>query len=258
MNEAPTVNDQADAKDSEFDSSQYHSRIVDSSDKIVTEALKLRYDVFHNEMSEGAENPLGLDHDPFDRVCKHIIIEDKFNNVVGTYRVQTGINAQEHLGYYSANEFHMDPFEPIRSKLVELGRACVHKDHRNGSILRKLWKSIASFALENDAWYLIGCSSIHGTDHNEGAAHFRELRKSHLVEMRFRTLPLESGACRLETNLDKPSKKIPSLFAAYLAVGAKTCGPPFIDESFGTTDFLMFFDLKNAPDRVKSKFFGMK
>lgn len=236
----------------------YTTRIATTPDEI-RRALELRYDVFVREMGEGMVHPLRVDCDPFDLVCKHLLVEYKDGTIIGTYRMQTGINAREHLGYYSAGEFEMEPFEPIRSKIVELGRACVHEEHRSKIVLSKLWTGIANFARENNASYLIGCSSIHSTDHTKGAALFQQLRKTHLVDAPFRTLPVASGACPVDEVFEyPPPDKLPRLFAAYMAIGVKICGPPFIDRSFGTTDFLTFFDFEHARDDVKRKYLGMK
>jgi hypothetical protein len=66
--------------------------------------------------------------------------------LVGTYRMQTGFRAKGNLGYYSAQLFDMKPFERIRGKILELGRACVHEEYRNTTALFLLWKGIASYA----------------------------------------------------------------------------------------------------------------
>jgi len=51
-----------------------------------------------------------------------------------------------------------------------------------------------------------------------------------------------------------PSDKIPKLLRAYLAVGAKICGPPAIDRQFKTIDFLTLLDLEVLHPRVYARF----
>jgi putative hemolysin len=48
----------------------------------------------------------------------------------------------------------------------------------------------------------------------------------------------------------------PKLLRAYLAIGAKICGPPAIDREFGTIDFLTLLDLQAVPMMVRAHFFG--
>jgi len=112
-------------------------------------AQALRFNVFNLELNEGlAESyTTGLDVDAFDAVCDHLLVEHVATGcIVGTYRLQTGAMAAANLGYYSAQEFDLSPFEPLRSEVVELGRACVDRLHRNLSVLGLLWKGIAQYA----------------------------------------------------------------------------------------------------------------
>jgi len=44
------------------------------------------------------------------------------------------------------------------------------------------------------------------------------------------------------------------LLRAYLAIGAKICGPPAIDREFGTIDFLTLLDLNSLPAIVRPHF----
>src|SRR5208282_951059 len=106
-------------------------------------AQALRFEVFNLELNEGLEQSYvsGLDEDPFDAVCDHLIVEHlPSEQIVGTYRLQTGANAGKKLGYYCAQEFEFEVFEPLRAEIIELGRACVHRQHRNLVVLGMLWK----------------------------------------------------------------------------------------------------------------------
>jgi putative hemolysin len=53
---------------------------------------------------------------------------------------------------------------------------------------------------------------------------------------------------------ESASDKIPRLLRAYLAVGAKICGPPAIDREFKTIDFLTILDLETLHPRVHARF----
>ncbi|HXJ58251.1 MAG TPA: GNAT family N-acetyltransferase [Verrucomicrobiae bacterium] len=138
----------------------------------------MRFAVFNLELNEGLAESLttGLDADPFDAVCDHLLVEHvPTGEIVGTYRLQTGLTAAENLGYYSEQEFDFHPFEPIRAQLIELGRACVHQQHRNLVVLGLLWKGIADYARGRGRRYLCGCSSITTQDPAVGASAYADL-----------------------------------------------------------------------------------
>lgn len=229
----------------------YRSRFATSLEEISL-AQALRFQVFNLELKEGLDSSFEtkLDSDPFDEVCDHLLVEEVHSQtIVGTYRMQTSENAACHLGLYSAREFDLEPFEKIRSQVIELGRACVHKDHRNLAVLSMLWGGIYRYALSKSGRYLIGCSSLTSQDPKEGATMFQDLKLKHLSEVDFRTSPLPPFICSLDQVFERPFKT-PKLLAAYLAIGAKICGPPAIDREFGTIDFLTFFDIKTLPENT--------
>lgn len=218
-----------------------------ASDSVdVQGAQALRFEVFNLELDEGLTESYdtGLDVDPFDAVCDHLVVHDLANGrVVGTYRLQTGLRARDALGYYSAQEFDFSPFEVMRSQTIELGRACIHANHRNFAVLNLLWKGIASYAQQHGARYLLGCSSLTSQDEAVGAAAYTRLGQ-HLAPPGWRTRPLPAFECRLDVkSLQVPH--IPRLLSAYLALGASICGPPAIDREFRTIDFLTWLDLES-------------
>ena len=237
---------------------QYAFRLARSHAEIEA-AQALRFQVFNVELNEGlAESyATGRDADPFDAVCDHLLVEHvPTGEIVGTYRLQTGVNAGRNLGYYSAQEFEFAPFEPLRDQIIELGRACVHSKHRNLVVLGLLWKGIADYAVERGASYLLGCSSITSQDPAVGASAYTELcRRGHLADLPWRTSPTARFECSLE-QLAAEEVKIPKLLRAYLGLGAKICGAPALDREFQTIDFLTLLDLNALPPAAKERFLG--
>ena len=113
------------------------------TEKDRTAAFRLRFLVFNLELNEGLESAFedGYDVDRYDAVCDHLIVEHRETGaVVGTYRLQMGDVAKKNFGYYGEQEFDFTPFEAMRSQIVELGRACIHRDHRSTEVLNLLWK----------------------------------------------------------------------------------------------------------------------
>ena len=233
----------------------YTARLADTRAEI-EKAQRLRFEVFNLEMKEGLPDSYrtGLDQDIFDGVCDHLVVEETATGaIVGTYRLQTGTTAAARHGYYSEQEFDFRPYESARAEIIELGRACVHMDHRNFTVLSLLWKGIASYTRERSGRYLIGCSSLTSQDPKEGASMYRQLAKNYLAEPAWRTTPQPAYLCPLEASAD-PAPRIPKLLAAYLSIGARICGPPAIDREFKTIDFLTVMDLQGLPPHVVQRY----
>lgn len=219
-------------------------------------AFRLRFLVFNLEMQEGLESAYvnGYDMDRYDEVCDHLIVEEKATGeIVGTYRIQMGDVAGRYFGYYSEQEFDFTPFEPMREQIVELGRACIHRDHRSTEVLHLLWRGIARYALANGGRYMMGCCSLTSQDPDEGHAVYRMLA-SYMVEPHLQTIPTEEYRMLESTNLAPGNVVIPRLLRGYLAIGAKVCGVPAIDREFKTIDFLTLLDLQTLHPRVAKRF----
>lgn len=235
---------------------QYSVRLA-RHDHEIHAVQALRFQVFNLELNEGLAQSYttGRDADAFDNVCDHLLVEHlPSQQIVGTYRLQTGPNAARNLGYYSAQEFEFDVYESARNEIVELGRACVHRQHRNLVVLGLLWKGIADYATSRGARYLLGCSSITSQEAAVGASAYTELcRRKHLAEMCWQTKPTARFACPLDRMADEPAS-IPKLLRAYLTIGAKICGPPALDREFKTIDFLTLVDLKQLTPSARERF----
>ena len=236
-------------------------------------ACRLRFKVFNIELGEGLESSYqtGLDSDEFDLFCEHLLVEDKVGRqIVGTYRMQSGLSAARNLGYYSEQEFKLTPYEPLRAGILELGRASIDREHRTPEVLTLLWRGIAQYATDMGLRYLIGCSSLNSKDPAEGWQMYRQLEQ-YRVSPEFETMPTESYACPSEqegpdtqqTALKESQPvrthtysavKIPKLLKTYLAIGARIAAPPAWDREFGTIDFLTLLDLKTISAGARHRF----
>lgn len=227
-----------------------------STEDDVRRAQVLRFEVFNLELNEGLQGSFetGLDADKFDAVCDHLLVRHlPSGQVVGTYRLQTGVNAAAYHGYYCEQEFEFSHFERARGEIVELGRACVQREHRNLVVLGLLWKGIADYARSHNGRYLLGCSSLTSQDPAVGASAFSEMYRKHLAPVEWRTRPRPEYDCSLEQLTPEPPK-LPKLLRAYLGIGAKICGPPALDRGFKTIDFLTLLDLQSLHPVVRQKF----
>ncbi len=231
----------------------YQVRLA-QTDADVRAAQRLRFRVFNLELNEGLvqSHLTGLDKDPFDAICSHMLVElRETGEVVGTYRMQSGSTASQGFGYYSAQEFDLSPFEPVRHEVLELGRACVALEHRNQTVLALLWRGIVMHARQHGLRYLLGCSSLSSQDEAGALVTFQGLRARYLAPERWCTLPVPE--CRCERAPAEPLA-VPRLMVAYLTAGARICGEPAIDRDFGTIDFLTLLDLETVSDRFRRKY----
>src|SRR5580692_9516 len=218
-------------------------------------AYRLRFLVFNLEMNEGLESAYvdGYDKDHFDDVCDHLIVEKRSTGaIVGTYRMQMGEVAGQYFGYYSEQEFCFAPYEEMRSQIVELGRACIHREYRSSDVLHLLWRGIARYALMNGARYMIGCCSLTSQDAEMGHAVYASLRGC-MVEPRLLTVATEAFALPA-AEVTAGAAEAPKLLRAYLTIGAKICSEPAIDREFKTIDFLTLLDLQTLHPRIAKRF----
>jgi putative hemolysin len=232
----------------------YHLRLA-LSERDRVAAFRLRFLVFNVELNEGlrAAYATGQDRDEYDEFCDHLIVEHSVTGqMIGTYRLQIAATASANAGFYSEREFDFSPYKRLGNSVIELGRACVHRDHRSSDVLYLLWRGIAQYALHHGGRFLIGCSSLTSQDPAQGAAVYGAMR-DHLVEPQLRTTPRPAFEMPL-VSPENASDKVPKLLRAYLAVGAKICGPPAIDREFKTIDFLTLLDLEALHPRVCARF----
>jgi putative hemolysin len=222
----------------------------------VRAAQQLRYQIFNQELGHGlpSADELELDVDSFDAVCDHLVVEhEPSGSIIGTYRMQPGPRARSQLGFYCATEFDLQPLVGLLEQSVELGRACVHQGHRNWGVLSLLWKGIARYAMQHQARYLFGCSSISSQSAAVGASVYAGLYRKHLVAAELRTKPQLGYECPLD-QLCEELPDIPKLLRSYLSMGAKICGPPAIDHEFKTIDFLTLMDLESLAPAARERF----
>lgn len=223
------------------------------SERCVDQALRLRYSIFNEELGEGlmSSQGSGLDRDEFDDQMDHLILIEKSSaSVIGTYRLQPVRRAMKELGTYSAREYQIAPLEPIFDQLLETGRACIARQHRNYFTIMHLWKGIGAYMEVHRLRYLFGCCSLTSLDPDDGWRAMKTLRGRnafHADMMIEPTPPFSCGDPFRENDPEiKTGYKIPKLFSAYLTMGAKVISYPAVDREFGTVDFLVMLDSKDV------------
>jgi len=145
---------------------------------------------------------------------------------------------------------------------VEIGRACVAPEHRNGRVIRLLWRGLARYLKWNGQRYLFGCCSMSGLDADVARTTWNSLsakgalHEAVFVRPRATTRALHDDGRTLEIGVADTVDALPPLFQAYLSLGARVCGPPAFDHEFGTTDYLVLLDTEAMEPAAYASFFG--
>lgn len=226
--------------------------------------LKLRFEVFHKEY-KNKKRTVGVDIDKLDYDCDHLVIADKRDGrVIGTYRMNSSIFTDT---FYSASEFHVERLLEMEGNKLELGRACIDKDFRNGAVIALLWRGIAEYIQRTNTKVLFGCGSIKTMEPLEIGLITRYLEEQNQLTYEYEVSPTKKYKIKqlpaimeyIENNpyvyhKDEIASMIPTLFSAYMRAGAKICGEPALDRDFKCIDFLTVLKMDNLNPLFKSKY----
>ena len=231
------------------------------------QAFTLRFQVFQIE-SIGVTATSGLDRDRFDLRADHlIIIDEKMDRVIATCRLNCSLFTAD---FYSEQEFECRSLIETPGTKLEVGRVCVHREFRKGTIIIMLWRAIADYMIKTNAKNLFGCGSVMTEDADEAYILYRYLieegkvRPQHGVfptaQYRFEELErrLKTGDRTPLTHLERTFAKslLPSLCRSYFEIGCYVPGPPAIDHDFKCIDFLTILESDQLNPKVRRKMFG--
>jgi putative hemolysin len=224
----------------------------------VRAAQRLRYEVFAGELGALLDTPRpGLDTDAFDAYCDHLLVRtEETGQVVGTYRLLPPERAEVAGRRYAEHEFDLGALGPIRSDLVEVGRSCVHPDHRDGAVIGLIWAGIARYMVDRGHEWLAGCCSVPLADGGALAAGtWDRVRERHLAPPEYRVRPLlpwtpPAAAPAARTPL-------PALLRGYLRLGAWVCGAPAHDPDFNVADLYVLLPMRRVDARYLRHFLSL-
>ena len=227
---------------------------ITSDPREIRQALELRYRVFAEDMGadvQGAD--MGIDKDRFDDICMHLIVKDNETDTVVAYsRILTNDLAARAGGFYSSTEFDLSKVLKPGKTYMEIGRTCVDPDFRTGAAIGYLWGFLAEYMEVNRIDYLMGCCSIPVSGGFEQVnAIMDHLREKHMTPENLRAVP-QIPVPATPTELDGKAL-VPSLLKAYLRIGVKICGEPYLDADFGVADAMILLRREDMNYRFLSR-----
>lgn len=245
-----------------FENNKYIVKTVENS-KEFKEVLLLRHKVFYEEiLSKKRRNR--IDIDAFDFVCDHLVVFDKaMRTIIGTYRLNSSLNTRR---FYSATEFSIRNITSLEGNKLEIGRACILREHRNNFVVAMLWKGLSEYIKQTDTKLVFGCSSIKTTNIHEIARIYKYLwlkygAAGHLLVYPKGKYRIRDFQMYVNTVFDDSTqsssnfeKQLPPLLRFYLKAGAVICGEPVIDKHFRCTDFFTLLDMNKLNKRIEQKF----
>lgn len=217
----------------------------------VDAAQALRYRVFYDEMAARPSPETAArrrDFDKFDDICDHLLVihRDAVKpgslGVVGTYRLLRRSRADQHDGFYSADEYDISRLEAYPGEILELGRSCVDEQFRSRPTMQVLWRAIATYVDQHDIKLMFGCASMPGTNPADLALPLSYLYHYHLAPpaLRARAIPERFIDMRIlsQDEIDQRSaiSALPPLIKGYLRLGGFVGDGAVVDHQFNTTD----------------------
>lgn len=247
----------------QFERGDYIVKTAESGAEL-EECLRLRFNVFHKEFRKNRRT-FGIDVDGLDLECDHLLIFNKrVGRIIGTYRLNSTLfnNA-----FYSAGEFELAQLLELEGNKLELGRACIDREHRTGVVIALLWRGIATYIQRTNTRVLFGCGSVKTMEPLEIGLLTKHFIDQGLLTFEYGTVPTKKykvkGLQRIldyielnpyEYNKEAVEKMVPPLLQSYLRMGAKLCGEPAIDREFYCIDFLVCLKLDELHPLHKDKY----
>jgi putative hemolysin len=240
-----------------FEQGDYAVETASTTEDLLS-VLELRRHSFLEDFLPGANTADWIDFDEYDLAADHVLVKNRHTGeVLGAYRI---LCSKFTSRFYSEEQFDLGGFKYVEGTKIELGRACIHKEHRNGITLNLVWKGLGLYANLVKARFMFGCASIKTTQQNLAESLYWHLAHGHLDEQ-YEMSVLEKyqfpNLLDTEDLIPWPIAEaaLPSLLRSYLMAGAKICSRPALDEVFQCVDFLTVLDLDQIDEKYERRYF---
>ena len=241
----------------ELNVGKFNIRLMNHNDlEEVKKVQSLRYEYLLRDYDPSL--PSGaIDDDGYDCVSDSVLVIDKEKDIIaGTYRIATPDTIKDHK-YLTEDEYNIDQIKLSGDRFLELGRAVVRPEYRNGFVIQLLFLGIHHYATEGNFRYLMGLCSFHG--HNP-AVYGDALA---LLKRDYRCTKFDIRACNNSFSFDyvdldnineeEAKKQMPNLLKMYLKLGHKVSIDGSIDYKFNSCDVFIILDINEINIRYAKR-----
>lgn len=241
-----------------FTSNNFEVRLAKTKAEL-EEVYKLRYKDLLLYYNANNTNDTGLFKDEYDGNCDDLIVIDlNVNEIVGTYR----LIRKEHITKIGAfiTESEYDISKLKKYEIMELGRAVVREDYRNGSVIMLLWRGLTRYAINHNIRFMFGTGSFQGINPGDYKHALSYIYFNHLSEEKIRVQtakPPRSPMNLLPVNEIDPilaKKQIPPLIKGYIKIGATFGEDAFLDIPFNSLDVFVLLDVEKVDYKYIHRF----
>ena len=197
----------------------------------------------------------GLDADPFDERCTHILIKDtRSDELVCCFRLMALSDGGQIGESYSAQFYELGALADYDAPMVEMGRFCIAPGQGHPDILRVAWGAMARFVDDTGTQLLFGCSSFQGCEAEAYLDAFNVLADRYLAPRRWRPRIKAPSVFQFaeRLRLRKPDPKraalsMPPLLKSYLAMGGWVSDHAVVDRDMGTLHVFTGLEIAKVP-----------
>ena len=242
----------------EFYAQNYVIRLMNHSDiNEVKEVQRLRYLYLLRDYNPSL--PIdGIDDDGYDQYSDSIIVIDKNDDkIVGTYRVASKNTIKDHK-YIVEEEYNINALKNSNDSFIELSRAVINPEYRNGFVIELLFLAIYRYMIEENHKYMLGVCSFHGTNPSLYNHAFSLLKRDYSFDDY--DIYAINDAFSLDFVKDEEidevvaKEQMPGLLRMYLRFGNKVARGGFIDRAFNCCDVFVILDVNNINTRYLNRF----
>lgn len=219
----------------------------------VARAQRLRHRAFVDKAGL-APRAGGLECDPHDDLCEHILIEDPDGRLVCCFRLLPLTDGGQIERSYSAQFYDLQSLRAFDGPMVEMGRFCIDPDARDPDILRVAWGAMTRFVDETGVEMLFGCSSFSGTQAETYFDAFAMLSQRHLAPRRWLPRVKAPKVFRFAERLRARSpdrklamRRMPPLLKTYLTMGGWVSDHAVVDDQLGTMHVFTGLEIRAIP-----------
>jgi putative hemolysin len=234
---------------------RYRARFAETPDDVLR-AQSLRHAAF--VAGTGAfPRADGRDADPWDGLCRHVLVEDAAGSTSCTFRLLS-LGGRDIERSYAAQHYGLTALAAFEGRMLELGRFCLAPGVADPDVLRVAWGAVARVVEDEDVRLIFGCTSFRGTEPTPYDEAFALLSERHLAPRRWLPRVKSPQVFRFARRPRRPDPRqamraMPPLLRFYLALGGWVSDHAVIDRDLATLHVFTGLETGSIP-RARSRF----